>query len=80
METPAVKAQRLLEKLYKQRLGEVDKIPPGFMSLEGYSKAWKMKRTQTDRLLKRAVKSKMIKVVRLRQVTNGKLRYLSFYG
>lgn len=80
METPAVKAQRLLEKLYKQRLGEVDKVPPGYMTIEGYCKAWKMKRTQTDRLLKRAVKDKMVKMVRLRQVLNGRIRTLSFYG
>ena len=80
METPAVKAQRLLEQLYRQRQGEIDAVPKGYMSVQQYRKLWKMGRSNTERLLKKAVKNKMVKVVRLRQVVNGRIMVLSFYG
>jgi len=80
METPALKAQRLLEQLHRQRQNEVDKVPPGYMTIKQYGKLWKMGRSNTERLLKKAVKNKMVKVVRLRQVVEGRITILSFYG
>jgi hypothetical protein len=80
METPSVKAQRLLEEVYRQRKGAVDAVPAGYMSVAQYAKVWKMGRTNTEILLKEAVKKKLVKVVRLRQLAGGRLMKLNFYG
>lgn len=80
METPAVKAQRLLEEVYRQRKGAVDVVPDGYMSVAQYAKLWKMGRTNTEKIIKEAVQKKLVKVLRLRQVVNGRMRKLNFYG
>ena len=80
METPSVKAQRLLEEVYRQRKGDVDVVPAGYMTVAQYAKLWKMGRTNTEILLKEAVKKKLVKVVRLRQLAGGRLMKLNFYG
>jgi len=80
METAAVKAQRLLEEVYRQRKGAVDKIPPGYMTVAQYAKIWKMGRTNTEMIIKEAVKNKLVKMVRLRQVVGNRLSRLNFYG
>ena len=80
METPAVKAQRLLEEVYRQRKGAVDVVPDGYMSVAQYSKLWKMGRSNTEVIIKEALKKKLVKVVRLRQLVDGRLMKLNFYG
>ena len=80
METPALKAQRLLEEVYRQRKMEVDKVPPGYMTIAQYAKLWKMGRTNTEIIIKEAVKNKLVKMVRLRQVVGNRLSRLNFYG
>jgi hypothetical protein len=80
METPELKAQRLLEEVYRQRKGAVDDVPPGFMTIKQYAKLWKMGRTNTEKIMKEAVKKKLVKVIRLRQVLDGRLTKLNFYG
>lgn len=80
METPAVKAQRLLEEVYRQRKGAVDVVPDGYMTIQQYAKLWKMGRTNTEIIIKEAVQKKLVKVIRLRQVVNGRLMKLNFYG
>lgn len=80
METPSVKAQRLLEEVYRQRKGDVDVVPAGYMTVAQYAKLWKMGRTNTEILLKEAVKKKLVKVVRLRQLAGDRLMKLNFYG
>ena len=80
METPAVKAQRLLEEVYRQRKGEVDVVPDGYMSVAQYSKLWKMGRSNTEVIIKEALKKKLVKVIRLRQLVDGRLMKLNFYG
>ena len=80
METPAVKAQRLLDEVYRQRKMEVDKVPPGYMTIQQYAKLWKMGRTNTEIIIKEAVKKKLVKVIRLRQVVGNRLSKLNFYG
>jgi len=80
MEKPAVKAQRLLEEVYRQRKGAVDVVPEGYMSVAQYAKLWKMGRTNTEIIIKEAVKKKLVKMVRLRQLAKGRLMKLNFYG
>jgi hypothetical protein len=80
METPAVKAQRLLEEIYRQRKGAVDVVPDGYMSVAQYAKLWKMGRTNTEKIIKEAVKKKLVKTIRLRQLAGGRLMKLNFYG
>jgi Fic family protein len=80
METPAVKAQRLLEEIYRQRKGAVDVVPEGYMSVAQYAKLWKMGRTNTEKIIKEAVKKKLVKTIRLRQLAGGRLMKLNFYG
>jgi hypothetical protein len=80
METPSVKAQRLLEEVYRQRKGDVDAVPAGYMTVAQYAKLWKMGRTNTEILLKEALKKKLVKMVRLRQLAGGRLMKLNFYG
>jgi hypothetical protein len=80
METPAVKAQRLLEEIYRQRKGDVDVVPEGYMSVAQYAKLWKMGRTNTEKIIKEAMKKKLVKVIRLRQVVKGRLTKLNYYG
>jgi Fic family protein len=80
METPSVKAQRLLEQVYAMRKGNVDTIPNGYFSANQYAKMWKMGRTNTERFLKELVESGTIKQVRLRQIVKGRITVLSFYG
>lgn len=80
METPSVKAQRLLEEVYRQRKGDVDVVPAGYMTVAQYAKLWKMGRTNTEILLKEALKKKLVKMVRLRQLAGGRLMKLNFYG
>jgi hypothetical protein len=80
METPSVKAQRLLEEVYRQRKGDVDVVPAGYMTISQYAKLWKMGRTNTEILMKEAVKKKLVKMIRLRQLAKGRLMKLNFYG
>ena len=80
METPSVKAQRLLEEVYRQRNAAVDKVPAGYMTVQQYAKLWKMGRTNTEIIIKEAVQKKLVKVLRLRQVVRGRMRKLNFYG
>ena len=80
METPSVKAQRLLEEVYRQRKGEVDKVPAGYMTVAQYAKLWKMGRSNTEVIIKEALKKKLVKVIRLRQLVDGRLMKLNFYG
>jgi hypothetical protein len=80
METPAVKAQRLLEEVYRQRKGAVDKVPPGYMTVAQYAKLWKMGRTNTEIIIKEAVKNKLVKMIRLRQLAGNHLMKINFYG
>jgi hypothetical protein len=80
METPAVKAQRLLEEVYRQRKGAVDKVPPGYMTVAQYAKLWKMGRTNTEIIIKEAVKNKLVKMIRLRQLAGNRLMKINFYG
>ena len=80
METPSVKAQRLLEEVYRQRKGDVDKVPAGYMTIAQYAKLWKMGRTNTEKIIKEAMKKKLIKMIRLRQLAGGRLMKLNFYG
>ena len=80
METTAVKAQRLLEEVYRQRKGAVDKVPPGYMTVAQYAKIWKMGRTNTEIIIKEAVKNKLVKMIRLRQLAGNRLMKINFYG
>jgi hypothetical protein len=80
METPAVKAQRLLQEVYRQRKGAVDKVPPGYMTVAQYAKIWKMGRTNTEIIIKEAVKNKLVKMIRLRQLAGNRLMKINFYG
>jgi len=80
METPSVKAQRLLEQVYAMRKGNVDAIPEGYFSVKQYAKMWKMGRSNTERFIKQLVESGTIKQVRLRQIVRGRITVLSFYG
>jgi Fic family protein len=80
METPSVKAQRLLEQVYAIRKGNVDTIPEGYFSVKQYAKMWKMGRSNTERFIKQLVESGTIKQVRLRQIVKGRITVLSFYG
>ena len=80
METPELKAQRLLEEVYRQRKGAVDEVPAGYMTVKQYAKLWKMGRTNTEVIIKEAVKKKLVKMVRLRQVVGGRLTKLNYYG
>lgn len=80
METPSVKAQRLLEQVYAMRKGNVDAIPEGYFSVKQYARMWKMGRSNTERFIKQLVESGTIKQVRLRQIVKGRITVLSFYG
>lgn len=80
METPSVKAQRLLEQVYAMRKGNVDVVPEGYFSANQYANMWKMGRTNTERMLKELVESGKVKQVRLRQIVKGRITVLSFYG
>ena len=80
METTAVKAQRLLQEVYRQRKGAVDKVPPGYMTVAQYAKLWKMGRTNTEIIIKEAVKNKLVKMIRLRQLAGNRLMKINFYG
>ena len=80
METPSVKAQRLLDEVYRQRKGAVDVVPAGYMTIAQYAKHWKMGRSNTEVIIKEALKKKLVKVIRLRQLVDGRLMKLNFYG
>lgn len=80
METPCVKAQRLLDEVYAMRKSRVDVIPNGYHSAKEYAKMWKMGRTNAERCLKELVESGKVKQVRLRQIVKGRITMLSFYG
>jgi len=80
METPSVKAQRLLEQVYAMRKGNIDAIPEGYFSVKQYARMWKMGRSNTERFIKQLVESGTIKQVRLRQIVKGRITVLSFYG
>jgi len=79
METPSVKAQRLLEQVYAMRKGNIDAIPEGYFSVKQYARMWKMGRSNTERFIKQLVESGTIKQVRLRQIVKGRITVLSFY-
>jgi Fic family protein len=80
METPGVKAQRLLEEVYAMRKGRVDVVPQGYHSAKEYAKMWKMGRTNAERCLKELVESGKVTQVRLKQIVKGRITVLSFYG
>jgi hypothetical protein len=58
----------------------VDAVPAGYMTIAQYAKLWKMGRTNTEILMKEAVKKKLVKMIRLRQLAKGRLMKLNFYG
>lgn len=80
METPALKAQRMLEELAKSRAGMADKVPDGYYDVKGWMDLWKMERSQVRLNLKTLVKRKKLKAVRLRVFRGGKIVGVTFYG
>jgi hypothetical protein len=80
METPAVKAQRLLEQLHKAKKNEEDDVPFGYLCVKGWGKLWKMGRTNTERNIKMLVKRKLLKCIRLRRFIGNKIHVINFYG
>jgi len=80
METPAVKAQRLLEQLYRVRQGQEDKVPKGFMSIAEFQKHWKLERSQTRLNVMKLMKAGQLKEVTLRRFVGGKICVVKYYG
>lgn len=80
METTAVKAQRLLEEIARMRVRAVEKPPEGYLDVEGWSKQFKLKRSQTRRHLNALVKAGKLKSVRVRQEIKGRIQMVTFYG
>ena len=80
METPAVKAQRLLEQLYRVRQGQEDKVPKGYLSIEDLMKHWGLKRSQTRLNVLKLVKAGQLKEVTLRRFVGKKIRVVNYYG
>lgn len=80
METPAVKAQRLLEELAKSRAVMADKVPDGYYDVAGWMKLWGMQRSQVRKNLQTLVKRNKLKAVRLRAFRGGKIVGVTFYG
>ena len=80
METPSVKAQRLLEELAKTRAGLADKVPDGYYDVHGWMKLWNMQRSQVRLNLQTLVKRKKLNAVRLRVFRGGKIVGVTFYG
>ena len=80
METPEVKAQRLLEEMAKVRRGEQDPIPPGFLTIEHYAKLWKLKRSQARLMILKLEKANKVKRLVLRRFVNSKNCRLFYFG
>lgn len=80
METPAVKAQRLLEQLYRVRQGQEDKVPKGYLSIEDFMRHWGLKRSQTRLNVLKLVKAGQLKEVTLRRFVGKKICVVNYYG
>ena len=52
---PSLNAADLLALIVKERKKDVDAVPPGFLTVEQWSKAWNLERTRTKQLLHYAV-------------------------
>lgn len=80
METAAVKAQRLLEQLYKVNQGMEDKVPRGYLSIEDFMKHWGLKRSQARLNVMKLVKAGQLKEVPLRRFIGKKICVVNYYG
>jgi len=80
METTAVKAQRLLEEIARMKVSAVEKPPEGYLDVPGWSKQFKLERSQTRRHLNNLVKAGKLKAVRVRQNIKGRIQKVTFYG
>jgi len=80
MESPSVKAQRLLNELFKLQLRESDPVPPGFMDSIAWGKEFKLTRQNAKKRLEKMVKVGLIKKITLRRWTRIGYKKIDHYG
>lgn len=52
---PSLTPADLLALIVRERMKDVDTVPPGFLTVEQWSKEWNLERTRTKQLLAYAV-------------------------
>lgn len=72
-------AQRLLDLIHKERLSEVEKIPPGFYSVEEWAKKWKRAVSSARTYLDLGAKKGIVEKKVFRVAIGRYYRRMSYY-
>ena len=79
METPEVKAQRLLDDLYNKLNGQSEKVPEDYHSINEWAKMMKRPRRSMEYTMKRALKLGIVDRKYFRIIVKGRFRKTAFY-
>jgi Fic family protein len=80
MESPSVKAQRLLNALYERELRRSEPIPEGYMDAIGWGKEFKITRQNAKKRLERLFKAGLLKKVLIKRWTKSGYKNIAHYG
>jgi len=79
METPEVKAQRLLESYYNMKQGQEDATPEGYVSIDQIMKVHDCCRAQVFRMMKRLEREGKVHRIALRKMRNNRLVIVTYF-
>ena len=79
METPEVKAQRLLDSYYNMKQGQEDATPEGFVSVDEIMKVQDCCRAQVFRIMARLEKQGKVQRIQLRKMRNNRLVVVTYF-
>lgn len=79
METPEVKAQRLLDAYYNMKEGQEDPTPEGYVSIEQIMQVQGCCRAQVFRMMKRLEKLGKVHRLALRKMRGTRLTIVTYF-
>jgi hypothetical protein len=79
METPEVKAQRLLEQYYNLKEKREEETPDGYMSIEQLMKAFKCTRGQVFRMMRKLENAGKVHRILLRKARNKRFTKVTYF-